>query len=186
MNITPWPPNARPLVFCPVALATSQLSIWSSLPNITTCRSPRPPLLHGTQAESQSKEPVRASPKNGSRLRDMCVFGKKRGQPQKNGLCCSKARERITEALPVLSVGESRGNGEMEESAWWVQGRPMLGQRDIQQQGGLAAGDQEPPVQAKWPSLVPATNTEYQERMEQKEMVFQGDESGSHEPKTSG
>lgn len=38
------------------------------------------------------------------------------------------------------------------------------------------------PMQAEWPSLVPATNTDYQERMEENEMVFQANESGSHVP----
>ena len=40
---------------------------------------------------------------------------------------------------------------------------------------GLGASDGESPLQAEWSGLVLATNTDFQERMEQKEMVFQGD-----------
>lgn len=41
-------------------------------------------------------------------------------------------------------------------------------------------------MQAEWSGLVLATNTDFQERMEQKEKKLQNDESGSHIPKISG
>lgn len=63
------------------------------------------------QAESQSEEALRAIPENGSRLKEMCVFGEQCGQPQEHSLCCSKAQGRIIEALPIPGVGKSRDNG---------------------------------------------------------------------------
>lgn len=41
-------------------------------------------------------------------------------------------------------------------------------------------------MQTEWTGLVPASSAGGHEGMEQKETVFQGDESGSHTPKTPG